>query len=152
MDKQIVIFDLGNRTFGVDVASVVRVGQIPEITKKPNSPSFIEGQMNCFGYKMPILDLHRWFGVLAQERTEDSCILFANLNGMRIGMIVSAVTDVLEIDENKIKLPTSKTDNDSDYIVGFSEINGQLITLVDLDLMLTKEEKDQLELFQIISP
>lgn len=146
MEKHFVMFDLGSRNYGADVASVVRAGQISEINNSPKSPSYIEGQLRLGGCDMPVVDLRRWFGINSRENNEESCILVVNINGMKIGMIVSAVTDVLAIDENKIK-PPKKTKN-LDCVIGFSKVNTQMVTLVNLDRVLSKEEKDQLELFQ----
>jgi purine-binding chemotaxis protein CheW len=152
MDKQLVLFGLGNRNFGVDVESVVRIGQIPEITNKPKSPRYIEGQLNLCGCAMPVVDLHRWFGMFPQERSEESRVMIANINGMKIGMIVSAVTDVISVDENAIELQTKRNDNNkSKFILGVTDVNEQVITLVDLEQILSAEEKDQLKSFQLTS-
>lgn len=148
MEKQLVLFDLGTRNFGVEVSSVVRIGLIPETLKKPKSPRFIEGQFNHIGCTMPIVDLHRWFGINGQKRTEDSRVMVVNLNGIKVGMIVSAVTDVVYVDEKAIASPTKKMKNkNSEYVFGVTKINEQLVTLVDLCMVLTNEEKNQLKLF-----
>ncbi|MBI9060294.1 MAG: purine-binding chemotaxis protein CheW [Labilibaculum sp.] len=150
MDIQLVLFDIGTRNFGVDVMSVDRVGQLPEIINKPKSPCYIEGQLNLCGCEMPVVDLHRWFGLHEQERTEDSRVMVANINGMKIGMIVSKVTDVVYIDDTMIKPPTKETENTNlECVLGFANIDEHLVTLVDFDRVLTSEEKDQLDLFQI---
>jgi purine-binding chemotaxis protein CheW len=145
MEKQLVIFELGPKNYGVDVESVVRVGAIPETLQKPPSPRYVEGHYICHGCTMPVIDLHRWFGLYGHDRTDDSRILVANLNGTKIGMIVSAVTDVVFVDESEIELLTNIN---LDYVLGTAKINERLVTLVDLGRVLTIEEKKQLELFQ----
>lgn len=147
MEKQLVLFELGSRNYGVDVESVVRIGAVPETLLRPAFPRFVEGHYFCHGCKMPVVDLHRWFGIFGHARTEDSRIMIANLNGKKVGMIVSAVTDVVSIDESDIELTAIKSSNkDREYVLGMTKINEQMVTLVDLCRVLSAEEKHELEL------
>ena len=150
MEKQLVLFELGTKNYGVDVESVVRIGAIPSSLQKPPSPQYIEGHYICHGCKMPVVDLHRWFGIYGHARTEDSRIMVTNLNGIKVGMIVSAVTDVVDVEETEIKLPTNRTSpKNREYVLGVTKINKQLVTLVDLGQVLTTDEKEQLSHYQI---
>ncbi len=149
MEKQLVLFELGSRNYGVDVESVVRIGSIPSSLQKPPSPRYVEGHYICHGCKMPVVDLHKWFGIYMHARTEDSRIMIANLNGIKVGMIVSAVTDVVNVDERDIELPSEEIKNrKSDCILGITKINDQCVTVIDLNQVISAEEKHQLELLQ----
>ncbi|MRS02650.1 purine-binding chemotaxis protein CheW [bacterium] len=147
MEKQLVLFELGSENYGVDVESVVRIGAVPEMLLKPEFPRFVEGQYFCHGCKMPVVDLHRWFGIFGHARTEDSRIMVANLNGKKVGMIVSAVTDVVSVDESDIELTAIKSSRENrEFVLGMTKINEQMITLVDLGRVLSAEETHELEL------
>jgi len=146
MDSQLVLFDLGSKNFGVDVGSVERVGRIPEIYKKSNSPLFIEGYTNFRGCEMPIIDLHKWFGMTPQEIIEESRIIVTSICGVKIGMIVSAVTDVIYIDKSNIEPPT--TVEKKDHILGVTRVKNTLLTIVDLESVLSLDEKVQLNYCQ----
>ena len=60
-------FKLGNETFAANVANVLHILGIPEITKMPNSPDYVLGVMNLRGQVLPVIDPHPRFKIEAQE-------------------------------------------------------------------------------------
>jgi purine-binding chemotaxis protein CheW len=145
MEKQLVIFELGSENFGIDIASVEGIVKLQEITKIPQSPSYMEGITNLRGSVLPVIDLHKRFGMSAHERTNETRIVVANVDGLKIGMIVSAVSEVLTIDDNVIEPPPPMVSNvNSEFITGVAKIDKRLVILLDLGKVLTSEEKKQL--------
>lgn len=142
MEKQLVIFELGIEHFGIDIASVEGINKILDITKVPQAPAYVEGIANLRGQVIPIVDLHKRFGMANSERTNEARIVVANVGSTKIGMIVSAVSEVLTIDDSIIEPPPSMVSNiNSTYIVGIANIDGRLIILLDLAKVLTIEEQ-----------
>jgi purine-binding chemotaxis protein CheW len=63
---------------------------------------------------------------------------------MKVGMIVTAVSEVLTIDESVIEpAPAIVTTINSSFIAGIARIEKRLIILLNLDQILSKEEKAQ---------
>lgn len=144
MEKQLVIFELGSEHFGIDIGSVEGINKILDITKVPQAPACVEGIANLRGQVIPVVDLHRRFGMADTEKTNQSRIVVANVGSTKIGMIVSAVSEVLTIDDSTIEPPPSMVSNiNSTYIVGIANIDGRLIILLDLAKVLTIEEQTQ---------
>lgn len=142
MEKQLVIFELGTEDFGIDIASVEGINKILDITKVPQAPACVEGVANLRGQVIPVVDLHKRFGMANSERTNEARIVVANVGSTKIGMIVSAVSEVLTIDDSTIEPPPSMVSNiNSTYIVGIANIEGRLIILLDLTKVLTIEEQ-----------
>jgi len=145
MEKQLVIFELGSENFGIDIASVEGIVKLQEITRIPQSPSYMEGITNLRGSVLPVIDLHKRFGMAAHERTNETRIVVANVDSLKIGMIVSAVSEVLTIDDNVIEPPPPMVSNvNSEFITGVAKIDKRLVILLDLGKVLTSEEKKQL--------
>jgi len=144
MEKQLVIFELGAEYFGVEIALVEGIIKLQEITKIPQSPSYMEGITNLRGSVLPVICLLKRFGMAAQEKTNETRIMVSNVDGVKIGMIVSAVSEVLTIDDNVIEPPPPMVSNvNSEFIVGVAKIDKRLVILLDLAKVLTTEEKKQ---------
>lgn len=144
MEKQLVIFELGTEHFGIDIESVEGINKILDITKVPQAPACVEGVANLRGQIIPVVDLHRRFGMPSAALTNDSRIVVANLGAAKIGMIVSAVSEVLTIDDSTIEPPPSMVSNvNSTYITGIANIDKHLVILLDLAKVLSIEEQAQ---------
>lgn len=144
MEKQLVIFELDTEYFGIDISMVEGINKMFEITKIPRAPVYMEGIVNLRGSVLPVIDLQKRFGMPAQERTKETRIVVANVDGVKIGMIVSAVSEVLTIEDSVIEPPPSMVSNtNSEFIIGVAKIDKRLVILLDLAKVLTAEEKMQ---------
>jgi purine-binding chemotaxis protein CheW len=145
MEKQLVIFELGPEYFGIDISMVEGINKMLEITKIPQSPAYLEGITNLRGSVLPVIDLHVRFGMPSQERTNETRIMVANLDGVKVGMVVSAVSEVLTIDDSVIEPPPPMVSNiNSEFITGVAKIDKRLVILLDLSKVLSFEEKIQI--------
>lgn len=145
MEYQLVIFELGSENYGVDIAAVEGIIKMQEITRLPHAPSFVEGITNLRGAVVPVVDLRKRFGLMAQEATRDTRIVVANIGSTKVGLVVDAVTQVIRVAEDKIEPPPqmSVTIN-SAFIKNIAKLDQQLVILLDLARVLSSEEKDQL--------
>lgn len=144
MEKQLVIFELGAEYFGIDISLVEGINKMLEITKIPQSPAYLEGITNLRGSVLPVIDLQKRFGMPAQERTNETRIMVANVDGVKIGMVVSAVSEVLTIEDNIIEPPPPMVSNvNSEFIIGVAKIDKRLVIMLDLAKVLSVEEKMQ---------
>jgi purine-binding chemotaxis protein CheW len=144
MEKQLVIFELANEHFGIDIAMVEGIVKLQEITKVPQSPDYVEGITNLRGAVLPVIDLEKRFGIAPHEKTRDTRIVVVNMGKLKIGMIVAAVSEVLTIDDSVIEpAPAIVTTINSRFITGIARIDSRLVILLDLSLVLSEGEKEQ---------
>ncbi len=145
MEKQLVIFELGTENFGIDIASVEGIVKVQEITKIPKAPSYLEGITNLRGDVLPVIDMQKRFGMSIQEHTKETRIMVANVENVKIGMIVTAVSEVLTIDDSVIEPPPPMVSNiNSEFIIGVAKIDKRLVILLDLAKVLTANETKQI--------
>jgi purine-binding chemotaxis protein CheW len=151
MEKQLVIFELANEHYGVDIAAVESIIKMQAITAVPHAPVFVEGITNLRGKVLPVIDLRKRFGLNCQENTRDSRIVVVSLNGAEVGMTVDGVSEVLSISDEAVEPPPPMvTTVDSTFITGIAKIGGQeerdrLVILLDLGKVLSIEEKRELQ-------
>jgi purine-binding chemotaxis protein CheW len=71
-EQQLVIFDLGDESFGVDVGAVREIIRMQPVTQVPGTPHFVEGIINLRGKIIPMVDLRKYFGFDIADATKDS--------------------------------------------------------------------------------
>ena len=145
-ERQLVVFKLNEEEFGVEITQVKEIIKHRIVTKLPHVSSYIEGVTNLRGEVIPIICLRKRFGIHVQEVTQDTRIIIAEVNQSRIGFIVDAVTEVLRIAESNIEPPPSSVSGlKADYLQGVGKIEDRLLILLDVDRILTSQERIQLQ-------
>lgn len=145
-EKQLVVFDLASAAYGVDIGAVREIIRMQNITSVPRTPSFVEGVINLRGKVIPVVDIRKKFDLPIAEENEENRIVVVDIGGQDIGVIVDAVTEVLRIAADSVEAPSTfiKT-ADSDYLMGIAKIDDRLITLLDLERVLSDEERIELQ-------
>ena len=145
MEKQIVVFELGKEQFGIEIAAVEGIVKMQEITKVPYSPPFMEGVTNLRGSVLPVIDLCKRFDLPVNSQTNDSRIITINMDSVKMGMIVTSVTEILTIDDSVIEMPQGMAINiDADFITGIAKVDKRLVILLDLTKVLSLDEKKKM--------
>lgn len=149
MENQLVVFNLANEDYGVDIGAVDGIVKMQAITKVPQAPDFVEGITNMRGEVLPVLDLRKRFGLPLSETTKDTRIVNVEVDGVKVGMVVDAVTEVLRVAEEEVEPPSPLvTTVDSAFITGIAKVDSRLIILLDLAKVLSTEEQADLKALQ----
>jgi purine-binding chemotaxis protein CheW len=146
METQLVIFELGEEFFGVDISAVESIIKMQEITHIPQALSFVEGITNLRGKVLSVIDLRKRLDLPVEETDKETRIVIINLEEIEVGMIVDAVWEVITIDDEQIEpTPQLATTVDTTFITGIARLEDRLIILLDLTEVLSVEEKRLLE-------
>lgn len=149
METQLVVFNLAEENYGVDISAVEGIIKMQAITKVPKAPDFVEGITNLRGEVMPVIDLRKRFGLPTKEEDKETRIIHVEMEDVRVGMLVDAVTEVLRVSEDDIEPPSPMvTTVDSAFITGIAKVDERLIILVDLGQVLSTEERANLQTLQ----
>ncbi|MEM6646109.1 MAG: chemotaxis protein CheW [Bacteroidota bacterium] len=142
---QLVTFVLGKETFGVDVLKVQEIIRIVDVTRVPNSPEFVEGVINLRGKILPVVDLRKRFGLPAATRDKDGRIVVIEFADKVVGFLVDRMREVVRVERGSVDAPPNLvTSATSRYITGVVQLDDRLLTLLDLDRVLTTAEQEQL--------
>jgi purine-binding chemotaxis protein CheW len=149
MEDQLVVFMLAKEHYGVRIAAVESIIKLQPITAVPCSPAFVEGVTNLRGRVLPVIDLRKRFNLPAEESTKDTRIVVVEMSGTLVGMIVDAVSEVLRVPAESVEPPSPiMTTVDSAFITGIAKVGERLIILLDLEKVLSPEEKADLQVLQ----
>ncbi|WP_434510746.1 chemotaxis protein CheW [Desulfitobacterium sp. AusDCA] len=130
--NQLIVFNLGNEEYGINISFAKEIVRIPQITKVPNMPAFMEGIIDLRGQVIPIVDPKKKFGFAQTERGIDSKLLILDLEGMNLGVIVDDVSEVVNISENALeKLSGKMAAIGGKSIEGIYKIDERLILLIN---------------------
>ncbi|NDY55632.1 purine-binding chemotaxis protein CheW [Desulfovibrio sulfodismutans] len=142
---QLVTFSIGEEEFGVDILKVQEIIRMMEITKVPRAPDFVEGVINLRGKVIPIIDLRKRFGLSTRDHDKHTRIIVIEINNMIVGFVVDSVSEVLRIPSNTVEPPPPVVSGlESEYISGVGKLEDRLLILLDLDRLLSGEERDVL--------
>ncbi len=142
-ERQLVVFDLDSEAYGVDIGAVREIIRMQDITRVPKTPDFVEGVINLRGKVIPVVDLRKRFVLSVGEQSKDNRILVVDIGGQDIGAVVDAVTEVLRILGDSVERPSSVIMTaDSDYLMGIAKVEDRLIILLDLESVLSVEERN----------
>lgn len=140
-ERQLVVFDLNEEAYGVDIGAVREIIRMQEITRVPRAPQFIEGVINLRGKVIPVVDLRTRFSMPTGDRTDEHRIVVVDVVGQDIGMVVDAVTEVSRVSEASIEPPSTViTTEDSDYLTGIVKTDEKLIILLDIAKVISADE------------
>lgn len=130
---QIVIFSLGEEEFAVETLKVQNISNNMLVTKVPKSDSHIRGLINLRGNIISLIDINLLLGT-PNQFNENGNIIIIDIEDEEIAISVDKVREVLDIDEKIIqKLDAEEV---RDYVKGIINLNGSIITLIDLNMLL----------------
>ena len=142
-EMQLVVFELGDESYAVDISRVQDINRMQEITEIPHAPESVVGVINLRGRVIPVIDLRKRFGLSDAVHTKDTRIVVVHLEGNLIGVIVDAVSQVLRIPADIVEPPSPVLAGvDSRYLRGIAKLDDRLVILLDLDFVLSRREQE----------
>ncbi|MBN1409874.1 MAG: purine-binding chemotaxis protein CheW [Spirochaetales bacterium] len=146
---QLVTFQLGKETYGMDIMDVKEIVSIRPIRSIPNAPSFIAGILNLRNMIFPIIDLHKRFQIEKAALSEDEELLsgfvIININNTQIGIIIDKVCRVVSIDERSIQPPPKMISGiGAEYIKGVVNNEGEYLIILNIEKLFNPVELHQI--------
>ncbi|MED1914148.1 chemotaxis protein CheW [Bacillus thuringiensis] len=133
VDQQI-LFKMGNEYYGLSISLVREIIKPLPITRFPKSPLYVEGVIDLRGRILPIINLRKMFDLEPLEETDDTRFVDLQMDGLNIGIIVDAVSEVMNIPQSLIEpAPPIIAGVEGKYLQGIARMNDKLIMLLDVD-------------------
>ncbi len=135
-DAHVVILRSGDGFFGIDITTVQEIVLMQEITTVPASATHIAGITDLRGRVVPVADFATLLGRTPGDQTDETRVLVVEQGGGHIGLIVDAVTEVMMVGGEEIEDAKTIGEEDHGFIVAVAKLEGNLISLVDIDALL----------------
>ena len=136
--KQLVIFNLNNESFGLEITQVDQIVPPSEIFKVPNTPDFVEGLINLRGKVYTIFNLRKKFNLPAKELDESTKIIIVKQDSVSVGFIVDEVNEIITFEESDIEnTPQAITGLDRKFLSGIAKKDSKLVLILDLNQVIS---------------
>lgn len=136
---QFLTFALGDQEFGIEILRVQEIKNFTRITPIPNMPPCIKGVMNLRGTVVPIVDLRIKFAMETSDYDQFTVIIVVNVGTRIMGLIVDAVSDVLNVDPIEIESAPDLGSIDTSFISGLAKSADRLVTLLNIEQLLGEQ-------------
>ena len=142
-ETQLVTFVLSGEEFGVPIEFVKEIVRVPDISRVPMVPGYIDGIANLRGSVLPIVSLRKRFGLAEEERTDDNRVVVVENDGRLVGLVVDQVSEVIRIPDDSIEMPPPvlTTTLDSRYLCGVAKLakGKRLVLLLEIDAVIPSD-------------
>ncbi len=130
---QYLTFLLASEEYGLEILKVQEIRGYTAVTPIPHAPPHIKGVMNLRGAVVPVVDLRARFGMPATEYGKFTVIIVVRLGERVAGLVVDAVSDVLQVAASEIEAPPDLgVGVDTHYMTGLAKVGDRLVLLLDI--------------------
>ncbi len=103
--REFLTFRLGEEVYGIDILQVQEIREIELVTRIPRVARFVRGVINLRGAIVPVVDLGLMFGFPQPIALEKASAIVLNTDKRLVGLVVSAVSDVIGLAASEILPP-----------------------------------------------
>lgn len=131
---QLVIFQLGEEEFGLDIMQVEEIIRIPDITRIPHSPDYVKGVINLRGKIITVVNLDTRFGMEQKVHDDNSRIIVAEVDENVVGIVVDSVSEVLRLPLSTLEpVPEIISGKiNANYLKSVGKLEDRMLILLDI--------------------
>ena len=142
--RKFAVFVIADETFGIEIERVVEIIKLQKIFSMPGLPEFLSGVMSVRGAVIPLIDLRRRFGKAPSGKKER--VIITRFGAEKIGFLVDGIKEIMALaPEEMISPPSIFKGFKTEYLTGLGKKDEVIIILLDIDNILTSEEKIMLK-------
>ena len=139
--EQFLTFTIGAEEYGIEILKVQEIKGYSAITPIPSAPHYVRGVINLRGTIVPVVDLRARFGMAEEAYTKFTVIIVVNLGRRVVGLVVDAVSDVLNVGEHEVEPPPPLgVGVESTFMTGLAKMGERLVLLLDIERIANLEE------------
>jgi len=141
-EQQFVTFRLGDGEYGVPIAKIQEIDRSSKMTRVPRTADYVDGITNLRGEVVPVINARKRFNLPLKEADERTRVIIMELAGVKTGLLVDSVREVLNLATKDIAPPPTSlsTTIDRQYISGIGKVDGdkRMIVLLDVEKILQR--------------
>lgn len=131
---ELLSFRVGTQEFCIDIMTVREIRGWTPATPLPHAPGYLRGVVNLRGAVLPIIDLAERIGLGRTEPTAQHVIIVAQVGAQMVGLLVSAVCDILTATEEMIQsTPDIAASQTRAFVQGLLTVEERMLGLLRID-------------------
>jgi len=120
--------------YGINVAKVREVIQVPETTDYPNAQPHMVGVFSSRDVLTPLVDLAGWLGVPTNKDLKRKFVIVTDFNNMTNGFLIDSISRIHRISWNDVESPSQFLEaGEQDCVVAVVRKDGNLIMILDFE-------------------
>ncbi|UPQ89596.1 chemotaxis protein [Vibrio sinaloensis] len=120
--------------YGINVAKVREVIQVPETTDYPNAQPHMVGVFSSRDVLTPLVDLAGWLGVQTNKDLKRKFVIVTDFNNMTNGFLIDSISRIHRISWNDVESPSQFLEaGEQDCVVAVVRKDGNLIMILDFE-------------------
>lgn len=148
---ELLLFKLnGSQRFGINVFKVKEVLQCPPLTILPKLNPYVKGVAHIRGSTISVIDLSAATGGTPVESVDGCFIIISEYNRSIQGFVVSSVERIINMNWEAIMPPPEGAGANS-YLTAVTEIEGELVEILDVEKILHQISPVKTELSQEVT-
>ncbi|MEW6052228.1 MAG: chemotaxis protein CheW [Nitrospirota bacterium] len=137
---KVAVFIIGSDYFGIDIKRIVEILNPQKVYSLPELPEFLSGVITVRGEVIPLLDLRKRFGIKSAASKE--LIIVVHYDNEKIGLLVDEIKGIIPLNPDAITSPPAIFKGlKKRYLTGLARQEDNIIILLNMDYLLTSEEK-----------
>jgi len=140
--QQFATFRLGEGEYGIPISKIQEIDRAAKMTRVPRTAEYMDGITNLRGEVIPVINARKRFHLPQKEADERTRVIIMELGGVKTGLLVDSVREVLNLASKDIAPPPASlsTTIDRQYISGIGKVDGdkRMIVLLDVEKILQR--------------
>ncbi|MBU8907301.1 chemotaxis protein [Desertibacillus haloalkaliphilus] len=132
-ELEVIVFKIGQETFGINVMKVREIIQPPPLTKMPNSHAFVEGVVRLREEVIPVVDVAKALRFPPSANPGHDKYIVAELNQQKVAFHVHSVSMIHRISWEQIEKPAELSQGLEGSTIGVVKMDEQMVLLLDYE-------------------
>lgn len=132
-ELEIVEFEVGSNTFGINVMKVREIIQPLPITPIPNAHPHVDGIIQLRGEVLPVIDMRKVLNVETDSRHPEEKYIVTEFNKQKVVFRVDGVSQIHRISWEQIEKPSELYQSDHSNVIGVIKHQDTMILILDFE-------------------
>lgn len=142
---QFVVFRIQEKRFAIEIGHVREIIRYQKASPLPQVPVFIDGVIDLRGEVLPIVDLRKRFNTPVKYELKTRIIIVKS-RGKTIGLVADEASEAISVNLSNLKpVPAIAKFFNVKYIIGMITYRNNIYYILEVDALLTEEEKLSIE-------
>ena len=135
LSTQFIVYELANERYALKISDVYEIIKQQKITSVHNSKPYLEGVINLRGKIVPVVNLHKRFGLTNYLITKSTRIVVVQSRDEMIGIVVDRVNQVISFNDIQ-PAPEIVAGIEGSYFEGIGLAEEGVVSLLKIDKVL----------------
>ncbi|MDT8859958.1 chemotaxis protein [Alkalihalobacillus sp. MEB130] len=132
-ELEVIAFQVGTSTFGINVMKVREIVQVSPVTPMPNSHPYIEGIIRLRDEVLTVVNLANVLGIEPSRSPDQDKFIISELNQIKVAFRVKNVSRIHRISWGQIEKPAELSQGLESACTGVVKMEDQMILLLDFE-------------------